>query len=74
MVQVIKCRHGKIFAACWEPECYVDKDWLKELAKYIKGGCTVEMRNCEEWKFDEKCDCNKKVAPKKTSQLTLLDK
>ena len=30
-VQVIICKCGAKFAACVEPDCYTDKDWLKNL-------------------------------------------
>jgi hypothetical protein len=58
-IQIIKCRCGKIFAACVESECYTDKDWTKELRKYVNGGCTVEMIDSKEFIGFEKCDCNK---------------
>lgn len=68
MVQIVKCSHGKIFAACIAPECYTDSNWLKELKKYIKGGCTVEMTESKDWRF-EKCECDKRKKSKE--QLTL---
>lgn len=58
MVQVIKCRHGKIFAACTTPEYFEDVDWQREMRKYVKGGCTVEMAESGTWSF-EKCECSK---------------
>jgi hypothetical protein len=45
--QVIYCTCGALFAACLEPECYTDKEWLKDLSKYVKKGCTVDMINTE---------------------------
>lgn len=44
MIQTIKYKCcGKIFAACREPECYTDADWLKNLKQYVQKGHTVEM-------------------------------
>ena len=29
-VQIVKYKCcGKVFAACCEPECYIERDWLK---------------------------------------------
>lgn len=64
MVQIIKCSHGEIFAACCVPECYEDVDWQREMRKYIKNGCTVEM--IEKFEFGE-CDCS----PSKKNKNTL---
>ena len=64
--QVIKYKCcGKIFAACCEPNCYTDKDWLKSLKKYVEQGHSVDM--VDTFTFG-KCTCeedNKK-------QLSLL--
>jgi hypothetical protein len=57
-MQIIKCRCGKCFAACVEPECYTDKEWVKELRKYVLAGCTVEIVPCGCPNFED-CDCNK---------------
>ena len=55
--QIIKCKCGKTFAACTEPECYTDKDWIKSLRKYVLDGCSVEVVDTNsDWKF-EKCIC-----------------
>ena len=44
MIQTIKYKCcGKVFAACTEPECYIDEDWLNELKEYVKQGNKVEM-------------------------------
>ena len=63
MIQVIKypcC--GKIFAACTEPECYTDNDWLKSLKKYVKQGYQVGMIEGGKGKLRfEICDCKKDV-------------
>jgi hypothetical protein len=41
-IQVIKCKTcNKIFGACEVPECYIDKDWLKDLRMYVKQGHIV---------------------------------
>ena len=61
MIQIINCKCGKTFAAEMEPDCYTDKEWLRELTKYVKGGCTVKMVNSGEWQF-EKCECKKQDA------------
>lgn len=58
LIQVIKCKCGKTFAACCEPECYTDKDWQKDVRNYVKKGCTVEMREAGQWNF-ERCTCVK---------------
>ena len=60
MIQVIKYRCcGKIFAACVEPECYLDTDWLKDIRHYAKRGDKIEMIESNiQIKF-EKCECNK---------------
>lgn len=62
MVQLIRCKCGKVFAAAAEPHCYSDAEWQKEMRKYIKRGCTVEMSNNNDWKF-EQCVCE--TIPKK---------
>jgi len=57
MIQVIKYRCcGKVFAACCEPDCYTDKDWLKSLKKYADRGDKIETVENGTWKF-EKCEC-----------------
>lgn len=72
MIQIIKCKCGKVFAAATEPHCYVDVEWQRDMRKYIKRGCSVEMVNNHEWKFEE-CVCEKKEKNKKNSnQLELF--
>lgn len=48
MIQVIKYKCcGNIFAAYCEPDCYTDKEWLKDLEsdeKYV--GITDTMKKC----------------------------
>jgi len=56
--QIVKCQHGKVFAACMEPQCYTDKDWMRDVRKYANGSCTVHIVESQSFKF-EKCDCDK---------------
>ena len=56
-IQVLKCKCGAKYAACVEPDCYVDSDWLKDLGKCLKEGGTVEMSESETFRF-EQCKCN----------------
>lgn len=58
MIQILKYKCcGKIFAACCEPDCYTDKDWLKNLKIYVNRGDKVEMiENGSGFKFG-KCEC-----------------
>lgn len=57
--QVIKCVCGSIFAGCVVPECYTEVEWQRDMRKYVKKGCTVELKENGRWKF-EICICNKK--------------
>ena len=62
MIQVIKHKCcGKIFAACCEPDCYTDKEWLKNLRKYAKRGDSVQMIESGKGLKLEKCLCNKQL-------------
>jgi hypothetical protein len=64
MIQVIKYKCcGNIFAACLEPDCYTDSDWLKSLKKYVKVGHKVEMVDSEKFKFGQ-CQCQETPTPK----------
>lgn len=65
--QVIKCKCGKIFAACREPECYEDAQWMRDLRKYVKNGNTVELLDLDKFTF-ESCAC-KKIGESKQSEL-----
>lgn len=58
-IQVLKCKCGTKYAACVEPDCYEDNDWLKDLGKCLKEGGTVEMSDSESFRF-EQCKCNDK--------------
>lgn len=58
MVQIIKYKCcDKVFAACCEPECYIDEDWLSNLKKYVLRGDKVSLVEWGDFKF-EKCQCN----------------
>ena len=59
-IQVLICKCGSKYAACLEPYCYTDKDWLKDLSKHVKDGGTVEMIDSQTFTF-EKCKCQQKV-------------
>ena len=73
MVQVIKYKCcGKVFAACIEPECYTDKEWLRELRKYVLSGDKVEMVKSGGWKF-EKCVCQSDELKDKNQLLIFSD-
>lgn len=74
--QIVKCRCGKVFAACMEPECYTDKDWQRDVRKYANGGCTVHLVVSDSFRF-EVCKCDKftnhlPVAEVAANQLTLF--
>ncbi len=59
-IQIIRCKCGKSFAACREPECYTEKEWMKDLRKYVQEGCTVEMIDSGEGNLQlERCECPK---------------
>ena len=62
LAQVIFCKCGSSFAACLEPMCYTERDWQKDLRKYVNDGCTVKMLYTKEFTFEE-CTCNAKVDP-----------
>lgn len=65
MIQVIKYKCcGQVFAACCEPECYTEKDWLKDIRKYTLRGDKVEMRESGNVKFG-KCECSKIKIPER---------
>lgn len=71
MIQIVKTKCcGSVFAACIEPDCYTDKDWLKNLKKYVNRGDKVEMVENGTFKFGGKCNCNDVV---KTEQLNLFN-
>ena len=65
MIQVIKYKCcNKIFAACSEPDCYIDKDWLKSLKKYVERGDIPMMVDHDSGLKLEKCTCKEDKQPK----------
>jgi hypothetical protein len=67
--QVIKYKCcGKVYAACMEPRCYTNKDWLKDIKKAVKDGDKIEMLDTSSFQMD-KCTCNKEPI---TNQLDLF--
>lgn len=60
--QVIKRKCcGVIFAACIEPECYTDREWLTNLKKYVQRGDTVDLVEMGKGLLTvEKCTCKTK--------------
>jgi hypothetical protein len=68
--QAIRCKCGSIFAAAVEPYCYSDSDWQKHMRKYVKDGCSVELINANDFKF-EKCKC-KELKQQKENQLSIF--
>lgn len=61
-VQIIKCKCGRVFAMCVIPEAYQDAEWMRELRKYVKKGCTVEVGFSKDYSL-ENCICKKEVTP-----------
>jgi len=70
--QCITCKCGKTFAACVEPYCYTEKEWQKDLRKYVLEGCTVDMREAEAFVF-EKCICKSEKQKEDPNQKSLFD-
>ncbi len=66
--QTLTCVCGACFAACVEPMCYTDKDWLKSLRKYVKEGAKVEVIPCADFRL-EQCTCKPKEIG--TNQISL---
>lgn len=57
-IQIIKYKCcGKVFAACCEPDCYTDEEWLTNLKNYINRGDIVEMVESETSLKLDKCEC-----------------
>lgn len=70
MIQVIKYKCcGNIFAACREPDCYTDKEWLKDLKKYVERGCKVEMIQSGEGLKFKRCNCSKEIKDKEPQNV-----
>lgn len=59
-LQVIKCLCGASIAACTEPECYEEKDWQKELRRYVKMGYTVSLEDAGSFSFGS-CSCKEEA-------------
>ena len=59
-VQVIKCKCGKTFAGCLAPYCYSDSEWQRDMRKYVKRGCTVELIDSKDFNL-ENCVCKKEL-------------
>jgi hypothetical protein len=72
MIQIVKYKCcQRTFAACAEPECYTDKDWLKNLKEYVNRGDTVEMVESGLGLRLEKCQCQEPVSIQTSSQLEI---
>lgn len=56
--QCIVCKCGSTIAACLEPECYLEKDWMRDVRMYAKKGYAIEVRECGNIRM-EKCTCVK---------------
>jgi hypothetical protein len=55
MLEVIKCKCEKIFAACVDG--MQDREWNKNKAKYKKLGCSTYYVDNQDFKF-ESCECS----------------
>jgi hypothetical protein len=67
-IEVIKYKCcGKIFAACREPHCHTEKDWLLKKREYVLSGDTAEMVEGNV-QFGN-CECKQKQAPDLFSEL-----
>ncbi len=60
-IQILVCKCGSKYAACVEPNCYTDTDWLNVLRQNVLEGGTVEMAAAESFAF-EQCKCNEQPA------------
>lgn len=72
-IQIIKCKCGEVFAACQEPECWTEKDWQKDIRKYVGEGCSVETVDRGTWSFGS-CKCENEsvqIIPTDKTQLAL---
>ena len=71
--QIIRCKCKAIIAACTVPECYMDAEWQKDMRKYVKQGCSVELINCDKSWTVSKCKCKEiKAAQKEVTEPTLF--
>ncbi len=71
MVQIIRCKCGSVFAACHEPECYTDDDWIADLKAYVLQGSTVGLVKGTDFKF-ENCICSKLEEQSEQSDINQL--
>jgi hypothetical protein len=55
-IQVVTCKCGSQIAACVEPNCYIDFEWLRDLKKYIKKGCKIYLIEKQDFEF-KSCIC-----------------
>jgi hypothetical protein len=69
--QVVKCRCGNIIAACIEPECYQDAQWMRDVRNYAKKGYAIDVLDCKSFKFN-KCTCKPNQVTK-TGELPLFN-
>lgn len=70
--QAIYCPNcNMIFSICSTPFCYTDKDWMRDLRKYVKQGYMVEEVNHKDVVKERfgKCKCAK--PPGNPDQLKL---
>jgi hypothetical protein len=59
MIQTVKYKCcGETFAACNEPNCHLNEDWLTAIELYKFNGHIVEMSEASNVKFGE-CKCKK---------------
>lgn len=70
LAQVIVCKCGSKFAACVAPECYTEADWMKDVRKYVKQGCTVEVVEAGSFRF-ERCKCAE-LAKQAEAQMSMF--
>ena len=71
MAQVITCKCGSKFAACIEPHCYTDADWLKNVKHYVNAGCLINTIPASSFKF-ERCTCKDAVKDVNKRQMQLF--
>ncbi len=57
-VQTIICKCGSMIAACLEPYCYQDEEWMKDVRSYSNRGYEIKMTTAGEGKANLKlCKC-----------------
>lgn len=67
--QVIKCKCGKVFAACMLPFAHIEADWMRDVRKYVKKGHEVDIMKNGSWEW---CDTKKCVTQPQKKELTLF--